>query len=99
MTTREISLWHTKSNYGNHLEKQWAEAEEQKTGLVNLAEACALLASEAHRTAGGDLRQSNRLQAVLDKIRTTGYDSLGTDPLFYFPSLAIKSQDPPAGRS
>lgn len=99
LTTREISLWHTKSNYGNHLEKQWAEAEEQKTGLVNLAGACALLASEAHRTAGGDLRQSNRLQAVLDKIRTTGYDSLGTDPLLYFPSLAIKSQDPPAGQS
>lgn len=89
LTTREISQWHVKSNYGNHLEKQWAEAEAQKTGLVNLAGACALLASEAHRAAGGDPGPLNRLQAVLDNIRTTGYNSLSTDPHFYFPSLAV----------
>ena len=88
LTTLEISQWHTKSNYGNHLEKQWAEAEMHKTGLVNLAGACALLASKAHRAAGGDLCQSSDLQAVLDTIRVSAYDSLGADPDFHFPSLA-----------
>ena len=88
LTTLEISQWHTKSNYGNHLEKQWAEAEAQKTGMVNLAGACALLAAEAFRAAGGHSRQLNRLQAVLDNIRAIAYESLGTDPHFYFPSLA-----------
>ena len=88
LTTLEISQWHAKSNYSNHLEKQWAEAETQKTGMVNLAGACALLAAEAFRAASGDSRQSNNLQAVLDNIRAIAYESLGTDPDFYFPSLA-----------
>ena len=88
LTTLEISRWHVKSNYSDYLEKQWAEAEEQKTGLVNLAGACALLAAEAFRAASGDSRQSSDLQAVLDTIRVSAYDSLGTDPDFYFPSLA-----------
>ena len=88
LTTLEISRWHVKSNYGNYLEMQWAEAEAQKTGLVNLAGACALLATEAFRAASGDSRQSNKLQAMIDDIRAIGYESLSTDPDFYFPSLA-----------
>ena len=88
LTTGEISRWHVKSNYGNYLEMQWAEAEAQKTGMVNLAGACALLAAEAFRAAGGHSRQLNRLQAVLDNIRAIAYESLGTDPHFYFSSLA-----------
>ena len=88
LTTLEISQWHTKSNYSDYLEKQWAQAEEQKTGMVNLAGACALLATEAFQAAGGDSRQSNRLQAVLDNIRAIAYEPLGTDPDFHFPSLA-----------
>ena len=88
LTTLEISQWHTKSNYSDYLEKQWAEAEVQKTGLVNLAGACALLATEAFRTASGDSHQPNRLQAVIDNIRAIAYESLGTDPDFHFPSLA-----------
>lgn len=87
LTTRGISRWHVRSNYGNYLEMQWAEAEAQKTGLVNLAGACARLAAEAFRAAGGRSRQLNRLQAVLDNIRAIAYESLGTDPDFYFPSL------------
>lgn len=88
LTTLEISQWHTKSNYADYLEMQWAQAEVQKTGLVNLAGACALLAAEAFRAASGDSRQSSDLQAVLDNIRAIAYESLGTDPDFYFPSLA-----------
>ena len=88
LTTREIWLWHIKSNYSDYLEKQWAEAEMQKTGLVNLAGACALLATEAFLAASGDSRHSNRLQAVIDNIRAIAYESLGTDPDFHFPSLA-----------
>ena len=87
LTTREISRWHVKSNYSDYLEKQWAEAEEQKTGLVNLAGACALLATEAFRAADGGSRQSNKLQPILDDIRAIAYESIGTDPDFYFPSL------------
>ena len=88
LTTREISRWHAKSNYANYLEMQWAEAKAQKTGLVNLAGACAMLAAEAHRAAGGNSRRLNQLQTVLDRIRAIAYESLGTDPDFYFPSLA-----------
>ncbi len=87
LTTREISQWYAKSNYSNYLEKQWAEAEAQKISLVNLAGACVMLAREAFRAAGGDSRQSNMLQVVLDDIRAIGYESLGTDPHFYIPPL------------
>ena len=88
LTTYEVSRWHVKSHYSDYFEMQWAQAEEQKTGLVNLAGACAMLASEAHRAAGGDSHRLNRLQTVLDRIRAIAYDSLGTDPDFHFPSLA-----------
>ena len=88
LTTREISQWQIKSNYANDLEKQWAEAETQKTGLVNLAGACTLLAEGALRAAGSHSRQLNRLQTVIESIRAIAYESLDTDPDFHFPSLA-----------
>lgn len=88
LTTGEVWQWHIKSNYSDYLEKQWAEAEVQKTGMVNLAGACALLAIEAFRAAGGHSRQSSDLQTMIDDIRAIAYDSLGADPDFHFPSLA-----------
>lgn len=88
LATLEISRWHVKSNYSDYLEKQWAEAEEQKTDMMNLAGTCVLLAIEAFRATGGHSRQSSDLQAMVDNIRATAYDSLDTDPDFHFPSLA-----------
>ena len=93
LATLEISRWHVKSNYSDYLEKQWAEAEEQKTGMMNLAGTCVLLAIEAFRAAGGPSRQSSDLQAMVDNIRATAYDSLDTDPDFHFPSLTEKREE------
>lgn len=59
-----ISDWHTKSNYADDVETQWAEAENQKAAMVAAAIRCAQMARDHYVAAGGD---DTKLLKTLDR--------------------------------
>ena len=69
VSTEEISAWHVKANYANDVERQWADAEAQVTGMVQLAHNMAALARDAFTDAGGSHLLCQEIDEALDVLR------------------------------
>lgn len=82
LTGASVAAWHVKSNYGNDVDTQWAEAEADKAAMVSLAGSCAFAAADAYRAAGGDPRLLRSLQKAMDRIEQDAPGTLGAPPVF-----------------
>ena len=69
VNTEEMSAWHVKANYANDVEQQWADAEVQLPGMVQLAHDMAVHARDAFTAVGGSHLLCQEVDEALAVLR------------------------------
>ena len=85
VSAEEVSSWHVKANYANDVEQQWADAEEQVSGMVQLAHDTSAFARDAFANAGGSRQLGEEINEALTVLRQeapplTGAEIVRRDP-------------------
>ena len=69
VNAEEMSAWHVKANYANDVEQQWADAEVQLPGMVQLAHDMAVRARDAFAAVGGSHLLCQEVDEALAVLR------------------------------